>query len=157
MRRCRVGVWIAHGRRSERSTPICGGIVPYRPASHAGRERVWGSCGERGQKFGSRWVDQPSQEAMPFPSIRIYSPPTPLKFFDRGGRGRKEIRSSFLSPPYLFVLPEDDVLFKNISSPRGDNVEDITVYSCLLHPTVTHIRSGICLHVDRVLNCEHII
>ena len=32
-------------------TPPGEGIVPCRPASHAGRERVRGSCGERGQKL----------------------------------------------------------------------------------------------------------
>ena len=80
-RRCRVEVWIEQGIRNGRmTTPTLEEIVPCRPASHAGRERVWGSCGERGQKFGSRWVDQPSQEVVPFLSIRI-NPPVKKGFF----------------------------------------------------------------------------
>ena len=68
-----------------RLTPACEGIVPCRPASHAGRERVWGSCGERGHKLGSRWVDQRSQEVVPFFSIR--TPPPPKFFFRQGRKG----------------------------------------------------------------------
>ena len=66
------GVWIEQGSRNERTTLTREGVVPCRPASHAGRERVLGSCGEREHKLGSRWVDQPSQEVGPFLSIRIH-------------------------------------------------------------------------------------
>ena len=76
MRRCRVWVWIEQGSRNGRTTPTREGIVLCRRANHAERERVWGSCGERGHKLGSRWVDQPSQEVVPLLSIRI--PPFPV-------------------------------------------------------------------------------
>ena len=53
-RRCRVGIWIERrGRNGRTPTPTREGIVRCRPASHAGRERVWGSCGERGQTLGA--------------------------------------------------------------------------------------------------------
>ena len=61
------------GSRNERTAPTREGIVLCKSAIHAGRERVWGSCDERGQKFGSRWVNQPSQEVVPLLSIRIHS------------------------------------------------------------------------------------
>ena len=85
----RVGTWMDEGGRNARKTsPTREVIVPCRSASHAGRKRVWGSHGERGQKFGSCWVDQPSQEVVLFLSIRI---PTPKFSFDRGRRGWKEL------------------------------------------------------------------
>ena len=40
------------GSRIERTAPIREEIVPCKSASHAGRDRVWGSCGERGQRLG---------------------------------------------------------------------------------------------------------
>ena len=53
------------------TTPTREGFVPCSPANHAGRERVWGSCGERGQKVGIRWVGQTTQEVVSFRFIRI--------------------------------------------------------------------------------------
>ena len=83
MRRYGVGVWIEKGSKNGRTTPTREGIVPCRPASRAGRERVWGQCVERGQTLGSRWVEQPRQEVAPFLSIRIGSNPTPGDDFVR--------------------------------------------------------------------------
>ena len=100
-RRCRVEVWIEQGIRNGRmTTPTLEEIVPCRPASHAGRERVWGSCGERGQKFGSRWVGQPSQEVVPFLSIRI-NPPVKKRLLLPKGIQRTQCLYSYWS----FFLP----------------------------------------------------
>ena len=109
MRRCRVGVWIKQGSRNGRTTPIREGIVPCRPASHAGRERVWGSSGERGQKLGSRWVDQPSQEVLPFLSIRI-PPPAPSSFYNSSpSETKKEKLTRFTALSWYPRFPSDVV------------------------------------------------
>ena len=80
------------------------GLFRVDQQSHAGRERGWGSCGERGQKLGSRWVGQPSQEVAPFLSIRIHAPSTD----ERWNRMRDETRIEYVprvSPPSACVVP----------------------------------------------------
>ena len=81
------------------TTPTREGIVPCGTGSHAGRERGWGFCGERGQKLGSRWICQPSQEVVSF--LPSESPPPPLKFFFRQGREGAEGASFFLRLGYI--------------------------------------------------------
>ena len=51
MRRRRVGVLMEQGSKNERRAPTREGTVLCRSAIHAGRGRVWYSCGERGQRF----------------------------------------------------------------------------------------------------------
>ena len=81
--------------RNERTAPTREGIVPCRSASHAGHGRVWGFCGERGQKFGSCWVDQPSQEVVPFLSIRIHT---------GGARSEKYVRLERIQHALGYVM-----------------------------------------------------
>ena len=71
-------------------TPTCEEIVPCRSASHAGRERVWGSCGEREQKFGvAGLINQARRLCLSFLSELS---PSQVSFY-RGGRGRKELQA----------------------------------------------------------------
>ena len=91
MRRCRVGVWIEQGSRNGRTTPTREEIVLFRPASHAGRERFWGPCGERGQKLGSRWVINQARRFC-------------LSFFARSGiRGAASPPAPIYLPTYLSI------------------------------------------------------
>ena len=108
MMRCRVGVWIEQGSRNERTAPTRKGIVPCRSASHAGHERVWGSCGERGQTLVvAGLINQARRLCLSF--LSESTPPPPSSFsFDRGGRGRKELvffsRLSYVDRRSLMVL-----------------------------------------------------
>ena len=90
MRLCLVGVRIEQGSRNGTTNLNRDGVVPCRPASHAGREQVWGSGGERRQMSGGRCVDQANQEVVSFLCIRIIPPPS-FKCFFRQGKGRKEL------------------------------------------------------------------
>ena len=62
MKRSRVGIWIEHTSRNERTTPTREGIVPCRPASHADRNNIPSAqkeniiISEKAQKKGPGWL-----------------------------------------------------------------------------------------------------